>query len=89
MKCRRKSPVVEAQQWFPGRIVSGVVPFPDELRPRYLVGREDAWIETSEGGRLVKPGDWIITHANGEKQHCRQNEFAEEYEAIEEQAIHE
>jgi len=41
------------------------------------------YIKTLEGGRIVTPGDWIITGVAGEQYPCKPEIFAETYEAVE------
>lgn len=36
----------------------------------------------ASGGRLVGPGDWIITHENGEVDAITNTEFVDTYEAV-------
>ena len=38
------------------------------------------WIDTLEGGRIVCPGDWIITGVKGERYPCKPDIFAATYE---------
>ena len=38
------------------------------------------WIDTSEGGFNVCPGDWIITGGKGEKYPCKPDIFEQIYE---------
>jgi hypothetical protein len=38
------------------------------------------WIDTSEGGHIVCPGDWIITGVKGERYPCKPDIFAATYE---------
>lgn len=40
------------------------------------------WIDTTEGGHIVCPGDWIITGVRGERYPCKPDIFAETYEPI-------
>lgn len=44
------------------------------------------WIDTTEGGHIVCPGDWIITGVAGERYPCKPDIFAATYEAVEETA---
>ena len=38
------------------------------------------WIDTSEGGHIVCPGDWIITGVKGERYPCKPDIFEATYE---------
>jgi hypothetical protein len=40
------------------------------------------WIDTSEGGHIVCPGDWIITGVAGEKYPCKPDIFEKTYEKV-------
>jgi len=40
------------------------------------------WIDTTEGGHIVCPGDWVITGVKGEKYPCKPDIFAMTYEAV-------
>jgi len=40
---------------------------------------EHGWIDTSEGGHIVCPGDWIITGVKGENYPCKPDIFTETY----------
>lgn len=74
-KFRKKPIVVEAEQWFPGKKVKGVV-----ARPRGTYG----YIQMLEGGHMVMPGDWIITGIAGERYPCKPAIFKATYEPVEE-----
>ncbi len=39
-------------------------------------------IDTLEGGRIVSPGDWIITDTQGERYLCKPDIFNATYEAV-------
>lgn len=40
------------------------------------------WIDTSEGGHIVCPGDWVITGWKGETYPCKPDIFNATYEAV-------
>lgn len=40
------------------------------------------WIDTSEGGHIVCPGDWIITGIKGEMYPCKPDIFDATYELV-------
>lgn len=82
MKFRKKPVVIEAEQWFPGKDIDGVItpvkrdcPF----KPDKNIGK----IETLEGDMIVSPGDWVITGIKGEKYPCKPDIFEETYEKLE------
>lgn len=84
---RKKPVVIEAEQWFPGREVAGVVPLPEHVRARMTSverdgeGREAvAFVDTLEGGHIVSAGDWIITGVKGERYPCKPDIFEATYE---------
>lgn len=80
MKFRKKPVVIEAEQWFPGKVVDGVIESPvleptaDNLRGCY------GQIKTLEGWMTCIPGDWIITGVKGEKYPCKPDIFEMTYE---------
>ena len=74
-KYRKKPVVIEATQWFKHGDHPKVVPY--TLSEDY----EDGWIDTLEGGHIVKPGDWIITGVKGEHYPCKPDIFELTYEA--------
>lgn len=43
---------------------------------------EHGWIDTSEGGHIVCPGDWVITGIKGEHYPCKPDIFAATYEPV-------
>ena len=76
MKFRKKPIVIEAEQWFWGKNIDGVIwGFHGET------GRQ-SYIETLEGRMNVSEGDWIITGVNGEKYPCKPDIFEKTYEAV-------
>lgn len=75
-KFRKKPIVIEAEQWFPGLEVDGVVIQSAELGL--------AFVRTLEGKMTVTPGDWIITGIQGEKYPIKPDIFEATYEAVEE-----
>jgi hypothetical protein len=78
MKFRQKPVVVEAVQFlksFDHPSVSWVI---------LPTGKGVYWFDAfEEGGYIVTPGDWIITSANGEISHCKQEVFNMNYEIVE------
>lgn len=64
-----KRPVeVDAEQWFPGVVIEGVINHEDH-----------ATINTLEGVMRAEPGDWIITGVHGEKYPCKPDIFEKTY----------
>jgi hypothetical protein len=74
-KFRKKPIVIEAEQWWPGKDVDGVI----GTRDGFI-----AFIETLEGDLNVSPGDWIITGIAGEKYPCKPGIFEATYEPVKE-----
>ena len=83
-KYRKKPVVIEAEQWWPGKRIDGVVESPvlepTDYNPEGVYGQ----IETLEGVMTCTPGDWIITGVKGEKYPCKPDIFEATYEAVEE-----
>jgi hypothetical protein len=77
MKYRKKPIVIEATQWFQHGDHPAVLKL-KELSPKY------GWVKTLEGGRVVTPGDFIITGIKGEHYPCKPDIFAATYEKVEE-----
>lgn len=79
MKFRKRPVVIEAEQWFPGKQVEGVI------EGFYISGDEqqyEAKCPTLEGIFGVTVGDWIITGINGEKYPCKPDIFEKTYERV-------
>ncbi len=72
-KYRKKPVVIEAEQWFPGKRIDGVMYFDSE---------EKAHVNTLEGALRVSLGDWIITGVRGEKYPCKPDIFEQTYELV-------
>jgi len=79
VKYRKKPIVIDAEQWFPGKLIDGVKPEND------LFISAIAFVDTLEGRMKVSPGDWIITGINGEKYPCKPDIFLKTYDKVEEQ----
>lgn len=81
MKFRKKPIVIEAEQWFPGKEIEGVITrnrcwdFDEECEP---------YIKTLEGKMNVSKGDWIIKGVAGEFYPCKPDIFEKTYEKISE-----
>jgi hypothetical protein len=92
---RKKPVVIEAEQWFPGRMIGLVLRPGDNHAPLrwfdeyghcypFVDGEKQiGWIGTLEGGHVVRPGDFIITGVKGEKYPCRADIFEMTYEKVE------
>jgi len=79
-KYRKKPVVVEAEQWFPGKHVDGVVQIGvSEITLEPVYG-----VHTLEGVIACSPGDYIITGVKGEKYPCKPDIFEQTYEPVEE-----
>lgn len=81
-KFRKKPVVVEAEQWFPGKEVPGVV----FGRPPLSTGPKIWYTLTLEGWHEVMPGDWVITGVAGERYPCKDAIFRATYEPTDEEA---
>ena len=94
-KFRKKPVVIEAEQWFSGREVVGVLEktyfsrYGDADDGEHIRGLCDDhyWLDgphvhTLEGPLVVSPGDWIITGVKGERYPVKPDIFAETYEAV-------
>ena len=79
-KFRKKPIVVEAEQWFPGKHVDGVIQGTADD-----VGIYYGLIHTLEGPHVVSEGDWIITGIANEKYPCKDAIFRATYESVEEE----
>ena len=84
-KYRKKPVIIEAEQWFPGKEVAGVINNPFKptgtFHDRFL-DHPDIYVETLEGKMAVYPGDYIITGVKGEKYPCREAIFNLTYEPL-------
>ncbi len=74
-KFRKKPIVIDAEQWFPGKEIEGVIVCPQGIQIPCII--------TLEGNLRVSPGDWIITGVNGEKYPCKPDIFDKTYEMLE------
>lgn len=70
MKYKRRPTEVDAEQWFPGKKVSGVV------ENAYKSGT----IRTDAGPVPVMDGDWVVTTERGEKLVYKPDVFEKTYE---------
>lgn len=82
-KFRKRSAVVEAEQWFPEKCVAGVTKRRATVREAYMPPIYGEIITHRDGLLNVMPGDWIITMETGEKFVCKCAEFTKTYEPVE------
>lgn len=75
VKFRKKTIVIEAEQWFPEKEIEGI-------KVRSPTCNPFGEIETLEGTMFVSVGDWIITDINGEKYPCKPDIFEKTYERV-------
>lgn len=76
MRYRKKPLVIEADQWFPEKLVPEVCLCDAALK---------AHIHTLEGPQTISPGDWILTGVKGEKYPCKADIFEATYEPVEQE----
>lgn len=80
-KFRMKPIVVEAEQWFPGKDIDGVIP---ENYLTEIGGPMVALALTPNGHEQVLPDDWVIMGINGERYVCKHNLFEKIFEPVNE-----
>jgi hypothetical protein len=86
-KYRKRPVIVEAEQWFPDKVVAGVDWEPPQHEPSRS-GREafvrpaTAYVVTIHGQRAyLAPGDWVITEPDGVHHYpCKPDVFDKTYE---------
>jgi len=90
-KFRKRPVVVEAEQWFPGKVIAGVGENYAEATATVVhngvtleVPPGHGACPTLEGSHLVTPGDWIITGVKGERYRCKPDIFEATYEPVDE-----
>jgi hypothetical protein len=79
-KYRKRPVIIDAEQWFPGIVMEGVVN--SEYSDPAFNGYH--YIQTLEGRMIVSPGDWVITGVKGEKYACKPDVFEMTYDFVEE-----
>lgn len=74
-KYKKRPVIVDAEQWFPGKEVRGVLRTPEH----------DSHVMTAHEQRVyLQPGDWIIAEPDGRGYYpCKPDIFASTYEAVE------
>ena len=78
MKFRKKAIIVEAERWFPGKHVDGVIePDPNS------VTQFAPFVDTINGLVTVAPGDWIITEICGARYPVKPDVFEKICERVE------
>ena len=75
MKFRKKQIIVEAERWFPGKHVDGVIE-PDQ----HSVTQFAPFVNTVKGPVMVAPGDWIVTEACGARYSIKPDVFEKMFE---------
>lgn len=90
-KYRRVPVIIEAKQWFELGDHEQVKEIPrwheEAVTMAVQMGAhlgEWGFIETLEGGHLVRPGDWIIKGVNNEFYPCKDDIFQKIYEPVNE-----
>ena len=88
MKYRKKTVLVEAEQWWPNKVVAGVYPgltYTVEDADGERIINEGWYVITIHGDEIkVAPGDWVITEPDGVHHYpCKPDIFAATYEAVE------
>lgn len=78
LRFRKKPVVIEAEQWYEGNEIKGVV-YSDGSDG---IGVPHYYINTLEGRMIVSPGDWVITGVKGEKYPCKPDIFEATYEPV-------
>jgi hypothetical protein len=78
---RKRPAIVEAEQFLPD-----VTPWPEGVYSAQLTMWAPIYhfIDCPEGQAMVRPGDWILTEANGDRWRCPPDDFAAEWEPVEE-----
>ncbi len=79
---RKRSIIVVAEQWWPGKDIPGVQELVYDLADGSTAPACRAVIETLEGPLIVNPGDWIITGVQGEQYPCKPEIFEATYEPV-------
>jgi hypothetical protein len=67
---KTKPAIVQAERWFPGMTVPGL----KEQEEGFCI------LETTQGAYMLRPGDWIVTDAQGERSVCLHEAFIVSYE---------
>lgn len=81
MRYRSRLIYIEAEQWFPGKEIMGVITYKsDDLGTKV----EKAMINSCHGVMEVRPGDYVIKGVGGDIYPCREDVFIKRYEAYEE-----
>lgn len=76
-KFRKRPPIIEAVQWFPGVVIEGV----EEVGTNH--GRPRGMIERGSRQVFAEPGDWIVQEATGDKYPVTARLFEALYEPLE------
>lgn len=76
----RKTALIEAEQWFPGKHVDGVEEIESGDSLTEVIGRIVTLEKANDGFDYVIPGDWIATGVKGEHWAIKPDVFAATYE---------
>ena len=76
----RKTALIEAEQWFPGKHVDGVEEIESGDSLTEVIGRIVTLEKANDGFDYVMPGDWIATGVKGEHWAIKPDVFAATYE---------
>lgn len=83
----RKTATIKATQWFKMGDHPAVEPYYKDGHTSDPHGK-CGWVETLEGGHIVKPGDWIATGVKGEHWPIKPDVFAATYEEVQSEGHH-
>ncbi len=87
MKYKLKSPIIEAEQWFPEKEIEGVV-MRDEISASLIAPNKQGvfelcgWIPLQDALMIVRAGDYVITLEDGTKSSCSKDFFEGHYEEV-------
>jgi len=79
-KYRKKPIVIDATQWLGWKEGPHNLGILKPSRPG--VSPSEGWIDTSEGGHIVTPGDWIVAGIKSERYPCKPDIFEATYELV-------
>jgi hypothetical protein len=90
-KYKKKSIIIEAEQWFKGKKIEGVIeniaeismPSFNDSDPEITLSPSIFYIPTLEGNMQLSEGDWVIKGIEGEFYPCKNSIFQKTYEVVE------
>jgi hypothetical protein len=82
MKVRKKSPVIDAYQWFKHGDLAYVTAVPLDKKMKDGQRKKLGWIDTPQGGHIVFPGDWVLVLKDGTLGTCNPITFQRLYEQV-------